>query len=90
MSRHLTLPLALVSALFSTACSSPPPRMLVETRVERIQVPGELLSCAPAPEAPQGRRDSDAALLIARLWAAGEDCRSKLAAVRALVATPEP
>lgn len=85
MPKVLTLLSALVLAACLTSCSAPePPRLMVETRVERIQIPGELLSCAQDPEVPHDRRESVVALYLARLWQAGEDCRGKLAAVKAL------
>jgi hypothetical protein len=74
-------------AALSTGCAGSSQRLppLVEIRVERIEVPDALLTCAPSPDVPLATRQRDVAAYIAELWEAGQDCRDKLAAVRAIV-----
>lgn len=57
-----------------------------ELRVERPEIPVTLLQCRPRPDVPVGGTDADIALWIEELGSAGEDCRSRLAQVRVLVA----
>lgn len=80
-------PWLLFCAALLTACakSEPPPKLIVETKIERLRVPDSLLACALAPPIPaDGATQRDVALFIADLWAAWADCRSKLAAVKKL------
>lgn len=61
--------------------------LLPQLRVERLEVPDELLACAPAPAVPDPEsltRGAAAGWLLAAL-AARDDCASKLDAVRGLV-----
>ena len=68
------------------ACSSTPePRVVVETRIERQQIPADLLTCLPAPAVPVAESQRDVARYLVDLAEAGEDCRAKLAGVRGLV-----
>lgn len=77
-SRRLALTLLLCGPLL-TACAGP--AVLV-----RQEVPEALLSCQEAPAPPEGAyADPDLALWIVDLAASGEDCRSKLTAVRGLL-----
>ena len=79
-------PLLLLSCLaLLTACAAPEPRVVVQSRVERISVPDALLVCAEQPEPPPIATQRDVAEYVVTLADAGEDCRSKLASVRALV-----
>lgn len=56
-------------------------------RVERVEVPPSLLTCAARPAVPELlRSDADLAVLLLDMDEAGEDCRSRLARVRELVA----
>lgn len=52
--------------------------------MERLEIPPVLLDCLESPEPPAGDTQRDVAEFMIRLWDAGEDCRSKLAAVKAL------
>lgn len=53
----------------------------------RPPIPPSLLACQPAPEPPPDPlTDTALALWIVDLAAAGDDCRARLARVRALVA----
>jgi hypothetical protein len=65
------------------------PTTPTEIRAERVPVPATLLTCQPAPTPPalSGRAgEQDAvALYIVQLWRAGEDCRTRLDAVRRIV-----
>lgn len=54
-------------------------------QVERIQVPLQLLECEDAPAPPAEGTQRDVMRWIALLWAAGDDCRTKLGEVRALL-----
>jgi len=78
------VPSLLCSAMFLCGCAQEP-RLLVESRLERATLPPSLLTCQDSPDPPQATTQRDVALFIIQLWEAGEDCRSKLAAVRAMV-----
>jgi hypothetical protein len=56
--------------------------------VERLSIPDALLICADQPEPPATASQRDVAEFVVNLADAGEDCRSKLASVKALVAHP--
>jgi hypothetical protein len=79
---------ALCLALLSTACASvnPPPRLAVQDRLLRPELPDELLTCAVAPEVPELRTEDAVARYVVALWSVGDDCRGKLARLRALIA----
>lgn len=89
MPRRPTMLLSLLScALLLMACAAPEPRLVVQSRVERLEIPPVLLTCLESPEPPAGNSQRDAAEFMVRLWDAGEDCRSKLDAIRRLVDVP--
>lgn len=74
----------LASALMLSACASTQ-SMQPQVRTETIPVgpPEALLTCRVQPPAPRGEyTQRDVAAYIARLAEAGEDCRSKLSAVK--------
>lgn len=75
----------LFSAALLTGCAAPEPRVVIQSRVERLSVPDALLACAPHPEPGVIVTQRDVAEYAVILADAGEDCRSKLAAVRAIV-----
>ena len=78
---------ALLSTAFLTACASPAP--LTEIRVERVEIPAPLLRCADEPPVPQsGGTWAEFFGYVVDLRAAGEDCRAKLAAIRARQGEP--
>jgi hypothetical protein len=83
---RLTMPLSLLFCLaLLTACAVPEPMVVVQSRVERLSVPDALLICAPHPEPGVIATQRDVAEYAVILADAGEDCRSKLASVKALV-----
>ncbi len=51
--------------------------------MEKAKPPRPLLTCAPEPAVPADLRDEAVADYVADVWAAGEDCRTRLACVRA-------
>lgn len=71
-----------------TACASAPPVVLTKIQEVPQQVPLALLSCAPEPAVPAGSMQSDVAGYLLDALDAGDDCRAKLGAVRALVTPP--
>jgi hypothetical protein len=87
----------LLLALGSSGCASDsreiaraaPPSPEVVTRVERVAcpIPAALLTCASEPRADERARASMgvAMTLATDVTVAGDDCRAKLAEVRALV-----
>jgi len=81
----LWMPLAI--AIILTGCQSVPKEIVVERVVERkIEIPNSLLTCSAEPVAGSTWiRERDVAQYMVKLAAAGEDCRTKLAAVRRLV-----
>lgn len=79
--------IAMLSALCLTACGSGPPP-LPRVEVQRLTVPAMLLSCQPQPVPPMTADDRQLALYILALADAGDDCRDRLARVKALVEMP--
>lgn len=81
----------LLSAALLTACAAPEPRLLVDQRVERLTAPPQLLTCLESPEPPidmpggPAITQADVADYLISLWDAGQDCRDKLSALRALL-----
>ena len=70
--------------LLLTACSADRPP-LTEVRIERIEIPAVLLTCAPTPAPPpKPRTQGDVARYIVDLWEAHQDCAAKLEGVRDL------
>lgn len=81
-------PILVAVALFLAACAQPdalPPAPVVV----RIAPPVELLDCADQPEPGRIRSQRDVARYVLDLAEAGEDCRSRLGAVRAFVEAPD-
>ncbi len=70
------LPL-LCAPLWMGCASAPPPAVVV---------PPSLLACRPEPPVPAAPDDQALARWILDLAEAGEDCRSRLSAVREIVA----
>ncbi len=73
--------LVVVLAISLAGCAAPPP--LVETRiqVERVRLPGGLLSCEGAPVLGDWRRQSAVADYVVRLHEAWADCSQDVAAI---------
>lgn len=73
-------------AIILSACQSAPKEIVVEKVVERkIEIPNSLLTCSAEPVAGSTWvRERDVAQYLVKLAAAGEDCRTKLAAIRRL------
>lgn len=76
-------------ALLLTGCAATTPAPLTELRAERVPIPQSLLTCQAAPEPPAlagkpGEQDT-VALYVVQLWRAGEDCRTRLDAVRRIL-----
>lgn len=77
----------MLAPVLLAACASEP--LPPEVRVERVEVPAVLLSCAEAPSVPPGPVTSrDAARIVVELHAAWADCHGKLGEVRGLVTGP--
>lgn len=49
--------------------------------------PDELLTCRPSPSVPDQADDHIVALYIVDLWDAGQDCRSRIDAIRSWTAS---
>lgn len=81
--RKMTAPSLLCSTALLIGCAEPAPRLLVESRLERVTPPPSLLLCQESPEPPNAASQRDVAAFLVRLWEAGEDCRGKLTALRA-------
>ena len=79
--------IALLSALsfapLLTGCASSKP--VTQVRIEYLPPPESLLSCAPAPDVPATDEQARVGEYLTDLWAAGDDCRLKLKAVKAWV-----
>lgn len=77
-----------VAGVFAlAACASDP--LPSEIRVERVEVPAVLLTCADAPVVPPGPVTSrDAARIVVELHRAWADCHGKLGEVSGLVTGP--
>lgn len=72
----------LCSATLLTGCADPAPRLMLESRLERVTPPPSLLICQESPEPPIVSSQRDVAEFMVLLWEAGEDCRGKLASLR--------
>lgn len=85
-SRALGIAVAVMAVIAMTGCQSTK-EIVVERVVERkIEIPNSLLTCSSEPVAGSTWiRERDVAQYLVKLAAAGEDCRTKLAAVRRLV-----
>ncbi len=81
----LWIPFAI--AIILSGCQSVPKEIVVEKVVERrVEIPNSLLTCSAEPVAGSTWiRERDVAQYLVKLAAAGEDCRTKLAAVKRLV-----
>lgn len=78
-------PWILLSCVLLSGCGTDPPPMVTEVKYIRQQVPAQLLDCAAQPVPPRVASQRDVALYLLDLAEAGEDCRSKLDAVRGVV-----
>lgn len=77
---------AVLALLVLSGCQTTEPRIVTKVVERRIEIPPQLLKCLPEPVAKETwKLSSDAALFMNRLADAGQDCRSKLAAVRRLL-----
>lgn len=85
-SRSAWVLMAMLAGFILTGCQSTK-EIVVERVVERkIEIPNSLLTCSPEPVAGSTWiRERDVAQYLVKLAAAGEDCRTKLKAVRRLV-----
>ena len=52
--------------------------------VKQPPLPADLLVCAPAPTVPDTDSQATVGQYVVDLWAAGDDCRTKLAAIKQL------
>ena len=59
----------------------------IQTVYERPAIPVEALSCRQEPAIADAKTDVDLALWVQAVREAGADCRTKLDAIRSLVAT---
>lgn len=77
-------------APFVAGCTDPAsPRVVTRLRVERVQVPDDLLVCEEIPKpAPNLTLQSEVGRYLIDLYGAALDCRRKLSAVRELVKSP--
>lgn len=82
-SRKIRASLCLLAcALPLTGCAAPAFKPTV-IHVERMVPPPFLLTCSPDPDVPEAADQSAVASYLVDVWAAGESCRSRLAAVLA-------
>lgn len=80
--RKRMVPSLLCSATLLIGCAEPAPRLMLESRLERVTPPPSLLTCQESPEPPIASSQRDVAEFVVLLWEAGEDCRGKLASLR--------
>ncbi len=79
------LSLACCSMLLA-ACAAPEPQVIYRDRVELLRPPAALMECPDSPEPPaEILRQSTIALYLVELWRAGQECRSRLMAIKAIV-----
>lgn len=61
------------------------PKLQTQLRIERLEIPADLLNCTPAPEPPAAPyTQADVAAYIVDLHSAGDDCRERLARIAQL------
>ena len=84
--RAICVALIIMAIIVMTGCQSTK-EIVVEKVVERkVEVPNSLLTCSAEPVTGSiWMSQRDVAQYLVRLAAAGEDCRSKLMAVRKIV-----
>lgn len=83
--------LILISALVLAGCATDPVQLVELRDVDWPEVPDSLLTCEPSPEVPgEGSWQSDVGRYILDLFGSGEDCRSKLGAVRSILKSEKP
>lgn len=76
----------LLAALALAGCATTPqPQIVTRTVYVRQAIPPSLLTCQPTPAVPAAASQAVVARYIVALWEAGQDCRTKLAGVRAVV-----
>jgi len=77
----------IVACLMLSGClTKRDPDAITRVQVHRLQIPEQLLSCMPEPEAREvWETQKDVALYLVKISEAGEDCRQKLDGVRRLV-----
>lgn len=80
--------IALTALMLAGCATAPKPLVITRTLYGRQTIPPSLLACMAAPPVPQPTSQAEVARYIVALWEAGQDCRVKLAGVRALVAAP--
>jgi len=62
------------------------PDVITKVETRQLQIPEQLLTCMPEPEAREvWKTQKDVALYLVRISEAGDDCRQKLDGVRRLV-----
>jgi hypothetical protein len=77
-------------AALLTGCETVQRLGLTEIRIERPKVDPTLLTCPEEPAPPAAGTQRDAAAFIVDLREAGATCRGNLAAVRQVLAPPDP
>lgn len=81
----------LISAMILAGCATEPTQLVELRDTEMPQVPDSLLTCEAAPTVPaEGSWQSEVARYLLDLFGAGEDCRSKLGAVRSILKSERP
>lgn len=65
-------------------CAGSEPKLVTRLQLERVPLPPALLACQPDPDIPDPMGDRELADYVVSLWQAGDDCRGKLGAVKAL------
>jgi hypothetical protein len=67
---------------FALSACAAKPTTLVKIQTVTPTVPADMLICAPDP-VPDATSDADVSVYIWNLWAAGQDCRLHLEAIKA-------
>lgn len=80
--------LAAVLFLSGAGCQTTQPQVVEKVVERRVEVPPSLLECMSEPQAREvWTTQRDVGLFMERLALAGQDCRTRLAKVKKLLAT---
>jgi hypothetical protein len=61
------------------------PKVITQIKIEKQQVPNELLECSEIPKVPNITMQSEAADYMVRLYKSAEQCREKIYSIKEFI-----